>query len=57
MEGLFAPPAREELAPGAVHLHGYVPLDAQRRLTAPAGLELTGRFNLTFRQYETVPLD
>jgi DNA oxidative demethylase len=32
MEGLFALPVREELAPGAVHLHGYLSLEAQRRL-------------------------
>ena len=34
MERLFAPPAREELAPGAFHLHGYLSLDAQCRLAA-----------------------
>lgn len=31
-EPLFARPAHEELAPGAFHFHGYLPLDAQRRL-------------------------
>jgi alkylated DNA repair protein (DNA oxidative demethylase) len=34
MDGLFPAPAQEELAPGAVHTHGYLPLDAQRRLAA-----------------------
>ena len=32
MKGLFAPPAREELAPGAFYLHGCLSLDVQRRL-------------------------
>jgi alkylated DNA repair protein (DNA oxidative demethylase) len=32
MTGLFRPAAREDVASGAVHLHGYLSLDEQRRL-------------------------
>ena len=34
MTGLFGLRAREDVAPGAVHLHGYLSVDEQRRLLA-----------------------